>query len=115
MEPAQLEDAVAAIGFQVEEHGGLEEAEVLPTSFNFRGIGSWAEARHSSIESATIRSDAESPPIQAPELSRQISSPESRLRSVSEGQQTPYPSIENETMQETERPYRAEVTQSTTY
>jgi hypothetical protein len=52
MEPGRLEDAVAAIVRQVEEHGGLEKAEVLPTSFHFRGIGSWAEARHSSLESA---------------------------------------------------------------
>jgi hypothetical protein len=52
MEPAQLEDAVAAIVLQVEEHGGLEEAEAFPTSFHFRGIGSWAEARHSYLESA---------------------------------------------------------------
>ena len=53
----------AAIVLQVEKHGGSEEAEVLPTSFHFRGIGSWAEARSSSLESATLRSDAESPPM----------------------------------------------------
>ena len=40
MERAQLEDAAAATILQVEEHGGLEEAEVLPRSFYFQGIGS---------------------------------------------------------------------------
>jgi hypothetical protein len=63
-------------------------------------------------KSATLQSDAGSPPIQASELSRQTSSPESRFRSVSERQPTPCPSMENETMQETERSYRAEVAQS---
>jgi hypothetical protein len=45
---ARLEDVVAAIVLQAEEHRGLKEAEVFPTSFHFRGIGSRAEARYSS-------------------------------------------------------------------
>jgi hypothetical protein len=55
---ARLEDAVAAIVLQAEEYRGLEEAEVLPTSFHFRRIGSWAEACYS-LESAGLRRDAE--------------------------------------------------------
>ena len=57
---ARLEDVVAAIVLQAEEHRGLEEAEVLPTSFHFRGIESWGETRYSSTESTTLRPDAES-------------------------------------------------------
>jgi hypothetical protein len=113
MERARLEDATAATILQVEEHGYLEEAEVLRRFFHFRGIGFWAEARYSSPRSATLRSNARSPPIQVSELSRQTPSLESRFRSVSERQPTPYPNMENETMQETERPYRAEIAQST--
>jgi hypothetical protein len=45
---ARLEGTVAAIVLQAEEHRGLKEAEVFPTSFHFRGIGSRAEARYSS-------------------------------------------------------------------
>jgi hypothetical protein len=61
MDRAQLEDAVAAIALQAGGHRGLEGAEVLPTSFRFRGIGSWKKACYSSLESVTLRPDAESP------------------------------------------------------
>jgi hypothetical protein len=63
MKRARLEDAAAATILQVEEHGYLGEAEVLRRSFHFCGIGSWAERRYSSLKSATLRSDAGSPPI----------------------------------------------------